>query len=124
MSHLAHNADSKSTADGEALQNPLHGNQAFAGVSFSLSAYSSTDLRDSTSLDTPLMINITYTFLLSISASVPEIQSAVLKFYDTEVQSWVVASESCPEALRLSDNYVTRTMLSVNVCHLTQFAVF
>eukprot|EP00742_Colponemidia_sp_Colp-10_P009287 GILJ01010116.1.p1 GENE.GILJ01010116.1~~GILJ01010116.1.p1 ORF type:complete len:1811 (+),score=221.22 GILJ01010116.1:703-6135(+) len=118
------NADSKSTADGEVLQNPLTSNQAFAGVSFSLSAYSSTDLRDSTSLDTPLMINITYTFLLSISASASEIQSAVLKFYDTEIQSWVVASESCPEALRLSDNYVTTTMLSVNVCHLTQFAVF
>lgn len=92
----------------------------FIGVSFTLDAYMNGELIDNFAFNQPMSVRIDYTDA-NIVGLVEE--TLLLNYFDETTQTWVDAATTCTPpstyVRNLNENYFT-----INVCHLTEFAVF
>jgi len=95
-------------------------NFGFIGVSFTLDAYMNGELLDNFAFNQPMSVRIDYTDA-NIVGLVEE--TLLLNYFDETTQTWVDAATTCAPpstyVRNLNENYFT-----INVCHLTEFAVF
>jgi len=85
---------------------------SYKGSSFFLTIYDSTGSEAHMTFETPITVKVSGNFESGDD----------LYLYDTVASQWTSASETCTGSNKFSS--VTNGVLTVNICHLTQFAVF